>query len=1046
METLFKFAHIRPAIEQSEDTPSIKLADNTPFQQALSQARAGRTVRADMKAVARQYVASVDFVADPENLRLGDRLKTFSGSLDRLERANAVDNAAVQGAVRKDLGTTPANVIRSRDFTADISRLRDSIIAIKLLPEEHQRPLHTLTSALRDLELIRHTVDEQKFPQSPRELRRYRRRSLALPQLFGLGSVLGKPRDDDGGRGRKEADDHRKHFDALLERFRSVTTAVDELARITGHHLVQTPTQSSSKFLPPAALRPIALFEHALKQGMEPTQTALLSNGPSVFTRGEFMGKAVTEGAGEKGTFSATAPARVVGTLVTPAAGLRTTFTGRPAFRPADVGAIGFRLTDTASAALSKGTRAVLEEHGLRITAQPLDEVVDSLRAEVRLLSATLDEVAGRGVQQSFKRIGNTMVMISTPIATPWTGIVFGAKPGSFFPVPAPPPDTRIPHSHGKVAPVGVADLIIVKQQLVRYEATDVAHIENVLQGERKFREHRRRRETEELTFRETEVTTSEERDLESTDRFEMTRETSETIREEASLKAGLTVSGKYGPTVEFSASAEGALSRTKEQATKAASTFSKEITQRSATKITERILERESLRVTTEVEDKNEHTLDNVGGGGHIRGIYQWVEKVYEAQMFNYGLRTMFDFTVPEPGAFLIEALRRAHASAVELEKPIAFTLRSDEITEYNYHTWVQEYGATDVEPPPEPYRTKSIDYGAGGGDERTDYQHSGQVQIDEGYQAIHASVGVVGMIWDDNYVVDVVVGQRTHRFEDADWLWTTSLDNERDSVPFALATFNKSSIAVAAEIKCQRTDRAMAKWRHDTHAKLTQAYRARLAEYDEKLAALRAEAGIAIQGQSPATNQELMKDELKKACISILTEQHYDLFDAIENGSNGLPQVDLFENEGEGPYVRFFEQAFEWEHVTWVTYPYFWGRKSEWTNRVAFEDADPLFNQFLKAGYCRVVVPVREGFEGAVDHFMTFGEPWVGGPLPPISSPLYLPIADELAERLDRPGDEVPEGDPWEVRLPTSLVRLRDDGSLPSWRKDAQGNWVPQ
>ena len=151
--------------------------------------------------------------------------------------------------------------------------------------------------------------------------------------------------------------------------------------------------------------------------------------------------------------------------------------------------------------------------------------------------------------------------MITTPIRTRWTDILVGWQPG-FFPPPATPPDGRIPHSHGTVAPVGVADLIIVRQQLVRYEAVDVAHIENVLQGERKVREHRRRRETEQLSFLETEVTTSEERDLESTDRFEMTRESSETIREEASLKAGLTVSGKYGPVVEFSASAEGSLSR----------------------------------------------------------------------------------------------------------------------------------------------------------------------------------------------------------------------------------------------------------------------------------------------------------------------------------------------------------------------------------------------------------------------------------------------------------------------------------------------------
>ena len=38
------------------------------------------------------------------------------------------------------------------------------------------------------------------------------------------------------------------------------------------------------------------------------------------------------------------------------------------------------------------------------------------------------------------------------------------------------------------------------------------------------------------------------------------------------------------------------------------------------------------------------------------------------------------------------------------------------------------------------------------------------------------------------------------------------------------------------------------------------------------------------------------------------------------------------------------------------------------------------------------------------AIDHFMAYTELWSGGPPPPISSPLYLPIADEIAERLGR------------------------------------------
>jgi hypothetical protein len=273
--------------------------------------------------------------------------------------------------------------------------------------------------------------------------------------------------------------------------------------------------------------------------------------------------------------------------------------------------------------------------------------------------------------------------------------------------------------------------------------------------------------------------------------------------------------------------------------------------------------------------------------------------------------------------------------------------------------------------------------------------------------------------------------------------WMWITTLNDETESIPLGFITNDLADIAVGIEIKCKRTDYAYRKWQLDTHAKLMDAYQAKLADYEERLAALELQAGVEIEGKNPGLNLEIMKDELKKNCISILTDQHFDLFDAIDAGTNGLAQINLYENEAEGPYVRFFEQAFEWEHITWLTYPYFWGRKNKWEERIAYDDPDPLFNQFIKAGYCRAVIPVRPGFEGAIDHFMTFGEIWNGGPLPAISSDLYLPIADEIAERLDRPGDEIPQGDPWEVSVPTNLVKLRPDDQLPRWEKDEDGNW---
>lgn len=715
---------------------------------------------------------------------------------------------------------------------------------------------------------------------------------------------------------------------------------------------------------------------------------------------------------------------------------------GRTAFDPPDLTQVGFVLRASASEKLSEPTRAALTSRGLDLASTPMDRLTHRLEADLAGTVSRLEAVAGHPEKRSFLRFGDALISIKTPVTAGWGELGTGGVVA--FPPPLPM-DGSIPPTKGEVAPAGIADLLLVKQQLTGYETADVAHIENVLRGERKLREHTRREENEVITFTEQETSTSEEHELETTDRFEMTRETSETIKEEVALKAGLEVSGKYGPAVEFSASAEGSVSRSKEEATKSAASFSQDVTERSSRKIAERVLQRTTVRKTTETIEKNTHEVSNANGPEHIAGVYQWVTKVYQAQMFNYGLRAMFDFMVPEPAAFLVAVLDRAHASAVSVTKPPDFKLLPSQITESNYGYWAKQCGATDVSPPPELYRTKSADFTAGGGDSKTNYNHSGQIAVDDGYRAVFGTVGVVRNVWEPDNTVDVVLGRRTQRMPDGDWLWTTALDDEVDSTPFAVDTFHCSQVAVAVEVKCQRTDRAVEKWRLDTHAKLLTAHKAQVADYEEKLAALKVQSGVAIKGRHPDANQLTIRRELQKNCISILTDQHFDLFDAVADSPvNGLPQIDVAEAVIEGTYVRFFEQAFEWEQMSWVTYPYFWGSKDQWDERLGYDDPDPAFTDFLQAGYCRVSVPARPGFEGAIDHFLTLGETWNGGPLPAIASPLYLPIADEIAERLDRPGTEVPQGEPWTVRVPTNLVKLRADDQLPRWERDDTGQWV--
>ncbi|MBB6569711.1 hypothetical protein HPO96_09400 [Kribbella sandramycini] len=1015
---------LRPAIEQAPEQPSIGLGQESGYQDALRAAVVSGGGRPGIEAASAEYAASPEFVAGVLDTPLGGGLEELADSVDALEAAGEVPWSEVASAVEEVFGSPAGDVVGGADYQETVRRLRDSLIAIKVLQQLHGLPIERLTRQLRTAELIADVAAGQPTGDAGRR----RRRSLELPVELELKSRLSTrdARTELEAQRQKLLDERRKRVDALLAEHDVLRNAITELAGVESVHFRATELVASDATRAPD----VTVLTHAISSAASYT---------AILREQHIKGVPRREDEERAEALQLSSPyAELAQTLVqAPDVVLPV----RAAFTPVALAEVGFVLKAGVTDRLSQKTQTVLKQRGIDLGTTPLDKVTQRLQADLATTVDQLEVVAGHPEKHSFVRFGDALISVKTPLTTGWGAL----GTGGFLGVPYIPMSGSVPETKGTVAPAGIADLLLVKQQLVGYEAVDVAHIENVLKGELKSREHTRREESETITFVETETSTAEEHELESTDRFEMSREASETIKEDVALKAGLTISGSYGPTVEFAASAEGSFSRSKAEATKSATTFSQDVTERTSRKISERVLQRTTVRTLTETIEKNVHALDNTTGSGHISGVYQWVNKVYRAQMYNYGLRMMFDFMIPEPAAFLVAAMNQARNSALTLTKPPDFTLTPAQLSESNYAYWVKVCGATDVAPPPELFRTKSADFKGGGGDSKTNYNHSAQITIDDGYRAVFGSVGRVWNIWETDASVDVVLGRRTQRMMGSQWLWTTTLDDERDSIPFALDTWHASQVAIAIEVKCQRTDRAMEKWRLETHAKLLAAHKAQVAGYEEKLAQLKLQAGVAIRGRNPVANQVTIRRELQKNCLSILTDQHFDLFDAVvTSAGNGLPQIDVKEAAAEGAYVRFFEQAFEWEHMSWVSYPYFWGSKDQWDERLGYDDPDPAFVDFLQAGYCRTTVPVRPGFEGAVDHFLTFGEIWNGGPLPTISSPLYLPIADELAERLDRPGAEVPQGEPWTVRVPTSLVKLRADDALPVWAQDENGEWV--
>lgn len=691
-----------------------------------------------------------------------------------------------------------------------------------------------------------------------------------------------------------------------------------------------------------------------------------------------------------------------------------------------------FTLNDRGLRRLSADTRGVLDDLDLDPAALSIDRVITALEGEVALRA-------------------------NRPV-------------GAINAAPVPDPDEERPY----LRDVGVADLLVVKQHLKRYERLDVAHVENVLAGEKKSRNHRALERTEETVTTERETINERVTELETAERFELNRETARTVKRDQEFGFGLTLSGKYGPTVEFSSNLQASTSTSTEEGVRSATRYAKDVVERSLERVVERVREERVRRVIREQEETNLHELENATGE-HISGVYQFLEKVYESQVFNYGIRQMFDFMVPEPASYLWHLEESESELNLPNPPPKLESLIRDagRVNPLNYLDLAARLGADGVEPPP-PYfqtATTSIIHGQDATDDgeeghpRSVLEKS--IAAPEGYRPYRALIRPQALT-DDTLTLAITVGHSRRIWSPAGpelfnlgeghELGSASLDLPllAESFPYEPASklsvhvlgFETNSYTVSAEVVFERTEEQYRRWQIKTYDKLAAAYRESLVLYEARVAELKAEAEAEAArttmrfGAPPSQSLKTLRNELKKHCISIVTRQRYESFLSTQDGDP--PFFDFIEAADEGAYIRFFEQAFEWDQMQYVCYPYFWGRYKTWAPRFLRQDVDPTFLEFLQAGAARVVIPVRPGFEIALTHYLETGRIWNGqGEPPPINSPLYLPIITEIQERTGAPQGETPVGDPWATRVPTPLVILRKPDDLPGWERADPAGW---
>lgn len=618
-----------------------------------------------------------------------------------------------------------------------------------------------------------------------------------------------------------------------------------------------------------------------------------------------------------------------------------------------------------------------------------------------------------------------------------------------------------IPSGFG-VKQLGIADYKKVDQTIQGYVEGEVAAIENIMAREYKEKATRRLRRSENTTTTSSESEREQLSDTTNTSRFEMQSEVAKVLQEDKDFSAGATFGAEWGgaPGTKFSlgANVNMATHSSKEESTRQAVNQAKEVTERAMERIVTKVKQERIEKIIEEFEENNKHGFDNTKGDKHVVGVYRWVDKVFKNQIFNYGKRLMFEFMVPEPSKLHLLGMAE-NPTGTKLTIPddprtfvdpigTSVPLKLKDYAAVNDATlkyWGSKFNVEISNKPEDVIHCGASFNLTHDGTSLARHEGasgSGKIEIPEGYMTTDGYINFTAAKDNDNQVysgmlvslgkVNKVLASHQGGIEKD---FSFSLAGYVQSVPVSYTMSNFFHGNVNASVRCQLTNDVKVKWQQDTFKAIIDAYEDALVEYEQKLAEENAKGGV-IKEANPGFYRQIENMVLRKNCISYIVDQNAtakrtygkDMSKPLAPGVKrvfGNHEIKVDANlDDYAAFVKFMEQAFEWDIMSYNFYPYYWGAREDWGQLYQHENNDPLFRSFMQAGMARVIVTVRPGFEEAVSYYMQTGQIWNGGEVPVIEDKLFLSIVDEL-----RQPEGQKEGKAWATRLPTALTILQAD-----------------
>jgi hypothetical protein len=594
--------------------------------------------------------------------------------------------------------------------------------------------------------------------------------------------------------------------------------------------------------------------------------------------------------------------------------------------------------------------------------------------------------------------------------------------PSDLFPLPEPitSPPAEQPNNTEVFA---LGNLHQVKQKLKRYIPGDISDIVSVMPGERR-KGTKREQSKHSLTSSDKVTDSNSISDYINNSNGAISGEIINVLAHSQDVYTYNNLNTTYGPPTNLKINGNYNVERKVIDPSKNSnSAFAQRVIHSAVSNIARYVNKERIVRSESEYEEFFESIVDNSNNSEPVNGVYYWLNKLYSAKLISCGYRLMLKITVNNPAKEFIEQEHKL--KILNLNKPVSpeelFGIKQfTDITRDNYIAACTCYNVTDIDLPPDEYKTVSVTLCS---------NQSKTVSLPDGYNAHVANIACINGGNTSVSHIDVAVGSEKVSVDIAGSSNVQcKLNNEDNSVVISAVSHSDylsppvkpSVIMINVVITCLCNDTTLNRWREKVYKTITQHYKQVVEQYYTSI-----------------YSDSYRNSYYKKAVNNLLSGLGVNTLAGYAR-CNNIVETDLSyyntSNVNRFGLVSFLNCALEWSELNYTikdsgNTPFI---KAE--TDVFNEYYPVVFTAFLQASKIEIVVPVQPQFNHSILYYLKTGLIWSAKDKLVPAFKNQASLIYEIKRSTEREiivGEEIVI-DTWEFEIPTSLQILKKESNL--------------